>query len=328
MDPWERVRAALRGESVDRVPICLWRHWPLEDQTAQTLAAAMLRWQEEYDCDLVKHAPAGSYVVEDWGGRTVYLPERDDRRLGVRTIVERAVTASDQWPDLEQLDVTAGHLGDQLAAVWMVADGLNNRVPILQTVFGPLNIASKLAGPRAFDDMRHARDRFKMGLQILAETTARFALESIRAGAHGIFFVAPCDARLFSPSEYREFGQPFDRLILDAVRPKAEIIVILALGHDILFDLVAGYPADAINWPDRNGGPSLREAQARFPGLLLAGIDERRTLVQGPPAAIHAEIRDAIAQTGGCRYMVGPGSTPLISTPSEHFRAARGAVGG
>jgi uroporphyrinogen decarboxylase len=326
MNHWERVRAALRGEPVDRVPICLWRHWPVEDQAAQTLAAAMLRWQAEYDCDLVKHAPAGSYVVEDWGGRTVYLPERDERELGVRTIVERAVTTADQWPDLEQLDVTTGHLGDQLAAMRIVAEGLGDSVPILQTVFGPLNIAAKLAGPRTFDDMRHAPDAFKQGLQILAETTARFALESIRAGAHGIIFVAPCDARLFSQAEYREFGQPFDRLILDAVRPEAEIIMILALGHDILFDLVAGYPADAINWPDRNGGPSLREAQARFPGLLLAGIDERRTLVQGPTAAIRAEIRDAMAQTGGRRHMVGPGSTPLISTPSKHFHAAREAV--
>jgi uroporphyrinogen decarboxylase len=325
MDHWQRIRAALKGEPVDRVPICLWRHWPVEDHSSQTLAAAMVRWQQEYDCDLVKHAPAGSYVVEDWDGQTAYLPDQDPG-LGVRAVVRRAVTATSQWPALARLDVTQGHLGDQLAAVRLVAQALNGSLPILQTIFSPLNIAPKLAGERAFSDMRHDPKAFKQGLQILAETTACFALESIRAGAHGVFFVAPCDARLFSLAEYREFGEPYDRMILDAIRPEAEIVMVLVLGQEILFDLVSGYPADAINWPDRRGGPSLAEAQARFPGLVMGGIDEQRTLRKGPPMAIQAEIRDAIAQTKGRRYLVGPGSTPLIDTPAEHFRAARDAV--
>ncbi len=328
MSHWERVRAALRGDPVDRVPICLWRHWPVDDHSPHTLAAAMLRWHREYDCDLVKHAPAGSYVVEDWGGETIYLPQRDEGGLGVRTIVRRAVTTARQWPSLAQLDVTHGHLGEQLAALRLVAKGLEGSVPILQTIFSPLNIAPKLAGKRAFDDMRHEPRLFKKGLQILAETTARFARESIRAGAHGIVFVAPCDAQLFRAAEYREFGEPFDRIILDTVRPEAEILMLLALGHDILFDVVAGYPIDAINWPDRNGGPTIQEAAARFPGLLMGGIDERRTLLDGPPAAIQAQVRDAIAQTGGRRLLVGPGSTPRITTPAAHFRAARDAVEG
>ena len=35
MDHWERVRAAFRGEPVDRVPICLWRHWPVDDHKVE-----------------------------------------------------------------------------------------------------------------------------------------------------------------------------------------------------------------------------------------------------------------------------------------------------
>jgi uroporphyrinogen decarboxylase len=326
MNHWDRVRAALRGQPVDRPPICLWRHWPVQDHRPRTLAAAMLRWQQEYDCDLVKHAPAGSYVVEDWGGKTAYLPDDDDHHLGVRTIVRRAVTAADRWPHLARLDVTQGHLGEQLDAVRRVAEGLEGRTPLLQTIFSPLNIAPKLAGERALDDMRSQPRLFKQGLQILADTMARFARESIRAGAHGILFVAPCDAGRFREAEYREFGEPFDRLVLDAVRSDAEIIMLLALGHDIMFDLVASYPVDALNWPDRNGGPSIQDAHARFPGLLMAGIDERRTLIHGPPEAIQAQVRDAVAQVGGRRLMVGPGSTPLITTPVAHFRAARDAV--
>jgi len=325
MTHWERMRAALKGDEVDRVPICLWRHWPLEDHNPRTLAEAMVRWQKEYDCDLVKHAPAGSYPVEDWGGETLYIPERD-LGLGVRTFVRRAITGADQWPNLERLDVTRGHLGEQLAAVRLVAQELNNSVPILQTIFNPLNIAQKLAGVAAYEHMRHEPAAFKQGLEILAETTARFAIQSIKAGAHGLLLVVPCDGQTFSEAEYREFGEPFDRMILDAVRPESEITVIFASGKQILCDLIATYPADAIKWPDRAAGPSLREVQARFSGLTMGGIDERRTLFNGPPAAIQAEIREAIAQTNGRRHVVSVGDAPFISTPAEHFYAARQAV--
>jgi uroporphyrinogen decarboxylase len=325
MSHWDRIKAALQGEETDRPPFCLWRHWPIEDQTAEALADVMSRWQQEYDCDLVKHAPAGSYVVEDWGGRTTYVPE-NSRGLGVRTITRRAVTATEQWPELAQLDVSQGHLGMQLEAVRLATQKLEGSVPLLQTVFSPLNIAPKLAGDLAFTDLRENPELFSRGLQVIAETTARFAQESLRAGADGILFVSPCNPALFSEDEYRAYGVPYDRIILDSVREEAQIIMVLLLGQEIMFDLVAQYPVDALNWPDRICGPSLQDAQERFPGLLMGGIDERQTLLNGPASAIEAEIKDAIAQTGGRRLLVGPGSTPFIDTPTVHFRAARDAM--
>ena len=327
MNHWERIRATLAGQETDRPPICLWRHWPIEDhESAHSLATAMACWQREFDCDLVKHAPAGSYVIEDWGGRTAYLPETSPA-LGVRAITQYAVTATQQWPELEQLDVTTGHLAMQLDALRLLSGELAGSVPILQTIFSPLNIAPKLAGELAFSDLRANPALFRQGLQIIAETTARFAVESIRAGADGILFVAPCDPHLYIEAEYRAFGVPWDRLIIDTVRPEAEIIIALLLGREVMFDLIAGYPVDGLNWPDRNCGPSLRDARQRFPGLLMGGIDERTTLLNGPPPAIQAEIQDAIAQCDGRRLLVCPGSTPLINTPASHFHAARAAVG-
>jgi len=209
MNHWDRMRAAIKGEPVDRPPICLWRHWPPEDHEAESLAEVIIRWQKDYDCDLVKHAPAGSYPVEDWGGQTAYEPSQD-LEVGVRTFLHRPVTGAAQWPELEQLDVTRGHLGEQLKAVRLVAGALDNTVPIMQTIFSPLNIAQKLAGPRAWDDMRTEPRLFKQGLQILAETTARFAVESLRAGAHGAGAL-DLDARV-GPAPARRLGADTDRL--------------------------------------------------------------------------------------------------------------------
>jgi uroporphyrinogen decarboxylase len=323
MTHWERLRAALKGEETDRVPIALWRHWPPDDETPQGLAAVTLLWQKTYDFDLVKLTPTGTYGIEDWGGRTTYRSADH----GMRTVIQTGVTTADQWPRLEQLDVTKGYLGNQVAAVRLAAEGLKGSVPMLQTVFSPLTTARKLAGDRLFTDLRVRPELLKQGLQIVAETHARFAQESIRAGADGIFFATQCDSyRLLSEAEYREFGEVYDRIILDAVRPEAEIIMIHAHGEDIMFDLLADWPADAINWHDRITWPSLREARERFSGMLVGGIDEWHTLLNGPADAIQEEIRDAIAQTEGRRLMIGPGCVLPINTSPLHIRAAREAV--
>ena len=324
MNHWDRVRATVRGERTDRPPVCLWRHWPEDDGTPETLANAIITWQREYDCDLVKHVPAGSYVVDDWGGRTIYLPEKDPG-LGVGAMIQRAVTSTDGWSGLEVLDVTAGHLGEQLVALRLVAEGLRESVPILQTVFSPLNVARKLGGELASYDLRHNPVQFKRGLGIIAEAMADFARQSLRVGAHGIIFSSPCNQRLYSEDEYREFGAPFDRMILDAVRPEAEFIVLFVSGPEDMSGVVLDYPADAINWGRRESGPTLREMQERFPGAIWGGIDERGALRLGPPAEIQAQIADSIEQAGG-RLVVSTESAPFIDTPPTHFAAAREAV--
>ena len=40
MTHWERMRAALKGEETDRVPIALWRHWPPDDETPEGVSSS------------------------------------------------------------------------------------------------------------------------------------------------------------------------------------------------------------------------------------------------------------------------------------------------
>lgn len=313
----------MKGEEVDRVPVSLWKHWPVDDETPAGLAAVTISWQREFDFDLVKFMPTGTYGIEDWGAETVYEPNY----RGVRTVIKFGVTALEQWPRLKQLDVTRGYLGNQIEALRLTAAELKNEVPILQTLFSPLTTARKLAGDRIFTDLRLNPAIFKEGLQIIAETTARFALESIRAGAHGLFFASQCDTyRLLTEAEYQEFGQSYDLMVLKAVEGEAELNMVHAHGEDIMFDLMAAYPVQALNWHDRLTWPSLKEAQDRFSGLLVGGVNEWQTLLTGPEEAIRAEIQEAIVQTGGRRLMVGPGCVIPGHTPLRHVRAAREAV--
>lgn len=320
---WERVRAALRGDPVDRVPISLWRHFPRDDQSSDGLAAATLRWQARYHFDLVKFTPTGTYGAEDWGAVTHYVPNDH----GVRTVVKFGVTDAEQWPRLQRLVVAEGCLGRQLEALRLAAEGLRGSVPLLMTVFSPLTTARKLGGERVFADLRCRPDLLAEGLEIITDTTARLAQESVRAGAHGVFFASQCASyRLLTEAEYVRFGEQYDRRVLDAVRAEGGIILLHAHGEDVMFDLLTRYPADALNWHDRTAGPSLQKARKRFPGMLVGGLDEWGALLKGPPEAIQREVRDAIAQTQGRGVMIGPGCVLSITTPAASVREVKRAV--
>ena len=323
MTHWERVRAALQGDDVDRPPMSLWKHWPVDDETPAGLAAVTLHWQREFDFDFVKFMPTGTYGIEDWGAETIYRPTEN----GTRTIIKHGVTQPQQWPQLQQLDVNKDYLGIQIEALRLTAAELKGEVPILQTVFSPLTTARKLAGDRVLAHMRQYPDLLKEGLQIIAETTARFAKASLQAGAHGIFFATQnATYRVMTEAEYREFGVAFDMVVFDAIKDESQFSLLHVHGEDTMFDLMASYPAHAMNWHDRTAGPSLTEARKHFDGALIGGVDEWHTLLFGSEEAIRDEIHDAIAQTKGRGFMVGPGCVLPIRTPLRFLHAARAAV--
>ncbi len=64
----ERMGACLKDNpALDRPPVALWRHFPVDDQSPEGLAAAVLDFQSRYDFDLVKVTPASSFCLKDWG---------------------------------------------------------------------------------------------------------------------------------------------------------------------------------------------------------------------------------------------------------------------
>jgi uroporphyrinogen decarboxylase len=319
MTHWDRIRAAVRGEKTDHTPISLWRHWPTHEETVMGLTAVSIRWQQEYDWDMVKFTPRGTYGVEDWGARRAYVPNVG----GVQSVAEPGLNQPDQWLQLPELDVASGCLGEQLAALQKTTETLQDQAPVLMTVFNPLTTAVKLAGNKVYTHLRLYPEKLHAGLEVITDTMIRFSLASLKAGAHGIFFATQSDSyQILNEQEYREFGETYDRKFLEALRKEAEFLMVHAHGYDIMFDLLATYPIDAINWHDRVAGPSLKSASERFKGMLVGGVDEWGTLQTGSAAEIQAELAEAVEQTGGRRLLLGPGCVIPITTPPEAIQAA------
>ena len=323
MNHWDRLAAAIRGESVDCAPISLWRHWPQCDQDARALAKAVVTWQRRFDFDLARFMTSNTFVLEAWGARTLYQPNV----IGTRAVTHFGVTDVEQWPRLARLDVNAGSVAIPNVALGMAAQALGGTVPLMQTVSSPFATARDLAGESVFEHMRSRPDLLEAGLGIIAETTAELAREALRSGASGIALATRCTGLdTLTEAEHERFVRAFDLRVLEAVRGSTQFSMLHIRGRNAMFDRISTYPVDMINWQDRAAGPDLRTARTRFAGLLVGGLDELGALIHGPVSEVEAMVADALAQTGGRRVMIACGDACALATPDEHIDAAVKAV--
>mgnify|MGYP001310983777 CR=1 FL=1 len=204
----KRLEAVIAGERPDRVPVALWRHWPGDDQQAHTLAAAHLKWQQDYDWDLIKVGPSSTYSVDDWGVETRWVGHIE----GTREYVRRVVTSPDDWRYLLPLEPNEGMLATQIEALRLIGEGVGGSVPYIATIFSPLSQAKHLASdPVMLSHMRSHPEAFHQGLETITESTLRFIEAAKTAGIAGIF-LAVQHARypLLSRTEFQEFGRAYD----------------------------------------------------------------------------------------------------------------------
>src|SRR5438128_10031739 len=144
MNSRDRIRAAIAGKPVDRVPVALWRHFPGDDQRAESLAAAHVTFQKKYQWDLLKVTPASGYYGDDWGLRAGYKPNRE----GTRHYADRPIKKPADWGRLKSLDVTGGAYGRERQALRLIREELTELM-IHSHVVRSLNIAGWYAGPVA-----------------------------------------------------------------------------------------------------------------------------------------------------------------------------------
>lgn len=323
MNKRERLESSLLGTEPDRPPVALWRHFPVDDQDPFTLAAAVVNFQLTYDFDLVKVTPASSFCIKDWGA----ADEWEGNPEGTRRYTQHVIQQPQEWERLRLLDPRRGHLGSQLECLRLIRQQLGPEVPVIQTIFSPLSQAKNLVGgDRLIVHLRRWPEEVRAGLRTIATSTIRFVEAALETGIDGIFYaVQHAQFGLMTAAEYLEYGRPDDLEIL-ASAGDAWIRLLHLHGHDVMFDQLADYPVNILNWHDQETSPSLPEALSRFGGVVCGGLRQWDTMVLGAPGRVEQEARDAIQATGGRRFMLGTGCVVPITAPHANLVAARHAV--
>lgn len=326
-----RLEICLSGKMVDRPPVALWRHFPVDDQTPEGLAYATLVFQRTFDFDLVKVSPSSSFCLKDWGVEDEWRGATE----GTRDYTSRVIQHPEDWERLPVLNPVKGHLEAQLHCLRLLLDEMGSGTPIIQTIFNPLSQAKNLVGgENLLVHMRHYPDALHAGLKVITESTRLFIEAVKKTGIAGIFYaVQHAQYSLLSVDEYQRFGRVYDLEVLEPARDMDLRMLHLHgpdKGHpaDVMFDQFLDYPVNIVNWHDRETYPSLSLGKARFPGVVCGGVN-RDTLIYGTPDQVKEEALDAIQSTDGPRaggVILGTGCVTPIIAPYGNILALRQSV--
>jgi uroporphyrinogen decarboxylase len=319
-----RLAATIRGEETDRPPVALWRHFPGDDQDPVALAESTMAFQRQYDFDFIKVTPASSFCARDWGVEDAWVGNRE----GTREYVRHPIQNPEDWRALQELDPEKGALGAQLRCLELIQQGMGGDVPFIQTIFNGLSQAKNLVGKgRLVAHLREHPEAVQAGLATITETTVRFIEAARKQGISGIFLaVQHASYEHLTEAEYREFGLASDRRLLEAT-DGLWLNVLHLHGNRVMFDLLADYPVQVVNWHDRETPPTLAEGQQWVQGAVLGGLRQWETMELGTPADVRSEAQDALEQTGCRGFILGTGCVTPITAPWANLRAARDAVG-
>ncbi|GAB4504983.1 MAG: uroporphyrinogen decarboxylase family protein [Anaerolineales bacterium] len=326
----ERLQTCLNGEQPDRPPVALWRHFPVDDQSPEALAAATLHFQSTYDFDLVKVTPASSFCLKDWGAEDAWTADPEGPALnaveGTRRYTKRVIKSPQDWESLPILAPSAPHLAGQLACLRFIKQHLDPETPVIQTIFSPLAQAKNLAGNETL--LTHLRlypEAVLKGLETIARTARRFVEAALATGIDGIFYaVQHAQAALLSHEEYKAFGLPFDRQVVEPAQA-CWLNMLHLHGRNVYFSLLSSLSFPVVNWHDRETPPSLAEAQQAYAGTVCGGL-RRDTLAYRKQAEVQKEAREAIQQTGGRRFILSTGCVVPIIASHGNLSAARRSV--
>ncbi|MDP6632728.1 MAG: uroporphyrinogen decarboxylase family protein [Dehalococcoidales bacterium] len=324
----ERIKAALAGEPVDRPPVALWRHWPMDDQDADLLAERALDFQQRYDWDFIKIPPSSSYCIDDYGAEHKYLALPSGRwLLGERTHQKRVIQQTDDWDAIKPLDIHQGTYGRILQCLKFVIEKRDPDIPVIQTVFNPIAMARYMAGDDVYlAHLRRAPEKLERALKAMTETCADFVKASIAEGADGIFMsTSAAGYEVMSVAEHDRFCRPCDLEILEAAG-QGWFNMLHVHGQQPMFAELADYPVQVINWHDRSAGPGLKDALGLFKGALAGGVEQYQTLQFETPREVTAQVHDAVRQTRGRRLIVSAGCTYPITVPEGNILAVRRAL--
>jgi len=312
MSPGARVRAAVQGEPVDRVPLCFWHHFRPEGSGERLAGFTIDFFRTKFDLDIVKIMPD-------------LLP------LYPRPEGGQAHAAD--WANLQPVGLDSRCFSEQLTCIRTLRARLGDELPIILTLFSPLGMAFHLAPKEtAIAHLREDPAAFEQGLKTLAANFRELVGAAIAAGASGIFFSCMGATNLdLTPREYLRFAQPYDLQVLAGAQDGWLNIVHVHAdpsqsGDRIYFEQFVDYPVAVLSWSDKLTGPSLREALTLTGKGLMAGMAERGPLTHGGEQELRAEMQAAVAQTKGRRLILANGCSVPDDTPEEWLHTARRLV--
>ncbi len=301
----ERIKRAIAGETVDRIPYSVWTHFPGIDLDPDKLAEVTYGFYKELDLDFIKTMSNGMFSIEDWGCVCDYSAISSG---GVAKVSKLGVESIDDWERLRELDVEEGALGRELQSIRKLLSIMRGEAPVLATAFSPLTTAQKLSGPKLIEHLRTDPRKVKAGLATITAGTKAFVKRAIEAGCSGVYFASQMSRfSEMSEADYREFGMPYDLEVLGGLAGNSMLDVMHIHGNGIMFNLLKDYPVHGISWHIWETDPTVEQFLSSSPDKCIVGGLRRFKITEGAWSELEKDVAEMLRLTGGRKLLLAPG---------------------
>ncbi|KAB8287767.1 uroporphyrinogen decarboxylase [Bifidobacterium ramosum] len=329
----------VKGTSDVPYLVSAWQHLIGHEYGAEEFAAAYVDFVRRWDWQWVKINPRAIYYSEAWGSRY----DRDDY---AGFVIPKKLKAGIETPadvaGIARLDPTKDeYFAEALAAAALIRAQLTDRA-VLQTVFSPLSVLLQIADLPLYPGDDYATptltvedvvlgqsDVAKRALDNIAATLADYAAALVTptadggAGLDGVFYAVTgtVSEDYFDDAQYREFSEPYDRIVIDAIRKANPDAVVLlhtcrADSHPDWFDRLG---VDLIHWDQYL--PGNPKADADLKATVVAGANAPLFASADNVEQIRKEIKGSIALRAGKPFLVAPSCTVPTPAADEALQA-------
>ncbi|MCH7226586.1 uroporphyrinogen decarboxylase family protein [Haloferula sp. A504] len=324
MTPKERYLALLSGETPDfvpRIPILMQfaaeyigSNYGAFARDHRVLVEANLRCAEDFGFDQVS-------CISD--------PYRETAGLGGDVRFRENATpecVAPPLPDLEKVGEveipdpdSSPRMRDRLDAIRLYRRQSVDHFSILGWVEGPAALAGDVHGLMDFlMDLIEEPDASEVLLDLCTETSIRFALAQIEAGADTIG-IGDAICSQMSGETYQDLIWPRQKRLIEAIHNAGAAVRMHICGQTKhLWPGLSQLPIDILDCDHMIDMPAAREA---FPDVILAGNhDPVADVLHGTPESIRT-LTLQCRQAAGARFMVNAGCEIPSGTPPANLKA-------
>ena len=332
MNSLERVETVLRGETPDRVPVCLHNFWlaakeagvPLQTYLTQPEAAARvhLRAVEMYGYDCILIDLDTTMLAEAMGAQRDCTPDEPGH------IAAPAIGGLGEVGQLKPVNPERdGRIPVLLEAVRILAREVGDEIAIRANADqGAFSLACLLRGMQEFlvdlaADPDHPAIRRLLEVAYQSHLATHRALRA--AGAHFTSLGdSPAGPDVVSPAMFKRFARPYQERLVRELAAEGVFTVIHICGNTTaILEQLAQYPACGFELDFKTDARRAKTLVGTG-HVLFGNVDPGGVLARGTPAQVRETTRRLIDiwKPGG-RFILNAGCAIPPTTPAENLRA-------
>jgi uroporphyrinogen decarboxylase len=265
------------------------------------------------------------YTQAEAMGARIHYPDDETAYLA-----EPAIDSVDQIGSLEPADpYKDGNLPHHLEAMARAVEAVGKEVVVNGALTGPFTTASFLIGTETLVRLILKNPAAVHQLcEIALQSALTYAKAILDTGCTPSLTDAMCSTTVISPKQFKEFGQPYLKRLVDFIHGRDRAVTLHICGKTrAIWELMADTGADCLSI---DNAADLLEAKGKIGNRvrLMGNVSPSEIMLQGTPAQVRDAVRQCVwkAHDNPKGFILASGCSLPVETPFQNIDAMLDAV--